>query len=239
MYLYNYESFVLDESVSTFGSISYTSSDYLTVSVKKLFGDNSPPRSAKDRNNNNMKMSDRRSAQTKPSNSDILPQTRLFSIVKHRQASASMSTNLLPVVVGKKNDDRFPYLERIKTLEILSDISTTHQNKTSSYASIRPDSSQIVTNSANIVKRKTYAIEQIAPRIPKRSIPPAPLNHRLEEQQPILQLVQYQNIQNSAQRYHHSENTSATTSNISTDKVHVHLKYSNSGNIDRKCLVPE
>ncbi|CAF1140568.1 unnamed protein product [Rotaria sordida] len=240
-------------SPPTSDSASFTSSDYLAVSVKKLLGDNSPPRSAGIYNNTNTntntKTLDRRSAHRKPSNSDILPQTRLISIVKHfqnRRTSASMSTSLLPTVIGKKNDDPFRYLERSKTLDVVFDIPIDNSNKISSHLPTRSDSPENVSSSNNFLQRKTNGVEQISPpRISKRSLPPASNTLRSEEQhqkqqivQPLVQLIQYQNIQNSAQRYHHSAHTSKPTG-VSTNKPFVHLKYSNGGNIDRNCLVPE
>lgn len=83
----------------------------------------------------------------------------------------------------------------------------------------------------------------------KRSLPP-PSNTLSFEQsqqqtsQPLVQLVKYQNIQNTAQRYHlaaHSSSSSPPTSttDVSANKVLVHLKYSNGGNTDRNCLIPE
>ncbi|CAF2516197.1 unnamed protein product [Rotaria sp. Silwood2] len=235
-------------SPPTSDSASYTSSDYLSVSVKKLLGDTSPPRSAGVNSNTNTKPLDHRSAHRKPSNSDILSQTRLISIVKNfqnRQTSASISTALLPAVVGKKNDDPFHYLERSKTFDVGFDIPIDNSNKISSHLSTRPDSPENVSNSYNFLQRKTNGVEQIPPRISKRSLPPPSLTLRSEEQhqkkqmvQPLVELVQYQNIQSSAQRYHHSAHASKTTG-VSAAKALVHLKYSNGGNTDRNCLVPE
>ncbi|CAF1163123.1 unnamed protein product [Rotaria sp. Silwood1] len=229
-------------------SASLTSSDYLSVSVKKLLSDNSPPRSAGVYNNTNTKTLDRYSAHRKPSNSDILPQTGIISIVKHfqnRQTSASTSTAILPAVVGKKNDDPFRYLERSKTLDVVFDIPIDNSNKISSSLPVRPDSPENVSNSHNLLQRKIHGDEQISKRVSKRSLPPVSFTLRSEEQhqkeqivQPLVQLVQYRNIQNSAQRYHHSAHSSKSTG-VSTTKALVHLKYSNSGNTDRSCLVPE
>ncbi|CAM4767710.1 unnamed protein product [Rotaria magnacalcarata] len=232
----------------TSDSASFTSSDHLSLSVKKIVSENSPPRSAGIHNSTNTRLLERRSAYRQPAHSDILPQTRLISIVKNfhtRQTSANASTTHLPAVIGKKNDDSIHYLERSKTLHVMFDIPIDHSNNISSQVPVQPDSPDNVSDSSNLLPSKINGVEPVSTRSPKRSIPSAPMTVRPEEQQQKQQstqsrvhLVQYQNIQNSAQRYHHSAHAPATA-DVSTNKALVHLKYSNSGITDRNYLLPE
>ncbi|CAF3527498.1 unnamed protein product [Rotaria socialis] len=232
----------------TSDTASFTSSDHLSLSVKKIVSENSPPRSAGTYNSTNTRLLERRSAYRQPAHSDILPQTRLISIVKNfhtRQTSANTSTTHLPAVIGKKNDDSIHYLERSKTLHVMFDIPIDHSNNISSPVPVPPDSPDNISDSSNLLPRKTNGVEPVSTRSPKRSIPSASTTLRPQQQQqkqqstqPLVHLVQYQNIQNSAQRYHHSAHAPATTS-VSANKALVHLKYSNSGITDRNYLLPE
>lgn len=194
-----------------------------------------------------MKALDRHSTYRKPPHVDVYPQARLFSLVnhlQHRQASASMSTAILPAVVGKKNDEPFRSFERSKTLDVVFAIS--HDNNTKIPTRL-PVPLNHVSENLHPLPRTTHANEQISPRLSKRSLPPP--SHTLQSEQPqqqhtrpLVQLLQYQNIQNTAQRYHlstHSPTSAAATEDLSTNRVFVHLKYSNGGHTDRHCLIPE
>jgi hypothetical protein len=139
-------------------------------------------------------------------------------------------------VIIKKTDDTFHSLHRSKTLDVNFDVPIDNPNKISSRLPIQPDDPDNTLNYSNLLQHSTNRYEQTSPRISKRSLPPPLLTLR-SDQQPRTQLVQYQNVQNSAQRYHHSEHSSTTS--VSTNKVLVHLKYSNGGNIDRNCLIPD
>lgn len=110
----------------------------------------------------------------------------------------------------------------------------------------RPETPDNFSDSSSMVPHKTSGVEPRSRHISKRSLPPASHTLRPEVQQqqkpqptqPLIQLVQYQNIQSSTQRYHTTEH-SLQTASAATNKPLVHLKYSNSGNIDRQCLVPD
>ena len=231
-------------------SASYNS-DSTIISGKKLLSPNSsPPRSAGDYINTNTKVTDRRSLNQKPTYPEIFPQARLFSIVnplQHRQTSASMPPILLPAVATKKTDDPIYSFQRSKTLDITFDVPTDNSNRISSRLPIQPDSPINASNYSNLLQHSSNLFEQLSPRISKRTLPPPILtirsqqlqkpHHQQQITQPIAQLVQYQNIQNSAQRYHSSEHSSST--GVSNNTVLVHLKYSNGGNTDRNCLIPE
>jgi len=224
------------------------------VSGRKLLRDTSASQSAEDNNNNNnkntnTKLVDPRSSHRKSPYSDIYPQARLFSLVnhlQHRRTSASMPAAILPAVIGKKNEDPFRSFQRSKTLDVVFTVPIDNSNKIPTRLPTQPDSPQNVPNSSNLVQRTANRNEQISSRISKRSVPPSSHTLRSEQQQqqtsqPLVQLVQYQNIQKTAQRYHHSAHlsSSSTTTDVSTNKVLVHLKYSNSGSPDRNCLIPE
>jgi hypothetical protein len=153
----------------------------------------------------------------------------------------------LPAVVAKKIDDPIYSFQRSKTLDVVFDMPVDNSNKISSRLPIQPDSSINDTNYSNLLQHSSNGFEKLSPRISKRTLPPPILtirsqqlqkpHHQQQITQPIAQLVQYQNIQNSAQRYHTSEHSSST--GVSNNTVLVHLKYSNSGNTDRNCLIPE
>ncbi len=186
---------------------------------------------------------DRRSILQKPHQSNIYHQTRLFSLVnqiQHRQASAAMPPTVLPIVIGRKNEEPMRSLERSKTLDVVFAISNDDTYKIPSRLPLRPESPQ---NPPTLLSRTTSRIEHISARLPKRSL--LPPSHLLRSERPqqqtsqsLLQLIQYQNIQNTAQRYHLAAPSSASA-DVSTNKVLVHLKYSNGGNTDRNILVPE
>jgi len=161
-----------------------------------------------------------------------------------------MPGGILPAVIGKKNGDPNHFLSRTKTLNVVFAVPIDNPSKIPSRLPARPDSSQNVPkNSSYLSQRTTNGNEQIPSRIPKQSLQPPSDTFRSEQQQqqqqnsqPRVQLVQYQNIQNSGQRYHrsaHSSSSSTATTAFSTNKVFVHLKYSNGGNADRNCLIPE
>jgi len=161
-----------------------------------------------------------------------------------------MPGGILPAVIGKKNEDPNHFLSRTKTLNVVFAVPIDNPSKIPSRLPARPDSSQNVPNSSYLSQRTTNGNEQIPSRIPKQSLQPPSDTFRSEQQQqqqqqnsqPRVQLVQYQNIQNSGQRYHrsaHSSSSSTATTAFSTNKVFVHLKYSNGGNADRNCLIPE
>jgi hypothetical protein len=153
-----------------------------------------------------------------------------------------MSTALLPAVVGKKNDDPFRSFQRGKTLDVV-DVpnDTTSSIEIPTRLPHRPDSPETISTASNLFQRITNGIEPTSSYISKRSLPPPPLlalhSEKQQIERPVVQLVQYQNVQNSAQRYHHSAHSSTTA--VPTKKVLVHLKYSNGGNVDHNCLVPE
>lgn len=215
------------------------------MSVRKLLVDNSSTQSGGEYTT--VKALDRHPTHRKPPFGDIYPQARLFSIVnhlQHRQVSASMSTAILPAVVGKKNEEPFRSFERSKTLDVVFAIS--HEN-TSKLPTRLPIQLSNSNECLNPLPRTAIASEQNSGRIPKRSLPLS--SHTLPSEstqqqipRPLVQLLQYQNIQNTAQRYHlttHSPVSSTTTEDIPTNRVFVHLKYSNSGQTDRQCLIPE
>jgi hypothetical protein len=231
-------------------STAHTSSDRAIVSGRKLIGDTSSPQSAV--NHPNTKTIDRHSLSRKPTYVDIYPQARLFSLVnhlQHRQISGSMPAAILPSVVGKKSEDPHSSFQRSKTLDVVFAFPLDTTNKIPSRSPAQFDSPQNVPHSSNLLQRSRNGNEPISPHISKRPLPPPFHAHRSEQQQPktsqpLVQLVQYQNIQSSAQRYHHpthfpSTTAAATTTDVSSSKALVHLKYSNGGNIDRNCLIPE
>ncbi len=211
------------------------------MSTKKLFGDTLLPVSTADYTNT--RLIDRRSSNHKSSHSNIYQQTRLFSLInqiQHRQASGVMPSAILPVVMGRKNDEPIRSFERSKTLDVAFAISDDDTYRIPSRLPIRPESPH---NHPNLLQRTTNGIEHISTRLPKRSLlPPSHVlrSERVQHQtsQPLVQLIQYQNIQNAPQRYHLAASSSATT-NVSMNRVLVHLKYSNGANTDRNCLVPE
>ena len=213
------------------------------VSVRKLLVENSGADST------SVKPLDRHPTHRKPPSVDVYPQARLFSIVnhlQHRQVSASMSTAILPAVVGKRNEEPFRSLERSKTLDVVFAISHDQTNKIPSRL---PVPLNYPSENIHPLPRTTHTNEQISPRLSKRSLPPP--SHTLHSEQPqpqqqhtrpVVQLLQYQNIQNTAQRYHlntHSPASATTADDVSTNRVFVHLKYSNGGHTDRHCLIPE
>ena len=219
--------------------------DQPIVSVRKLLVENSSAQSGGECTT--VKALDRHSTHRKPPYVDVYPQARLFSIVnhlQHRQVSASMSTAILPAVVGKKNEESFRSFERSKTLDVVFAISHDNAPKIPSRLPAQLSNS---SENLNPLPRTVNANDQISPRLPKRSLPPP--SHALQSEQtqqqiarPLVQLLQYQNIQNTAQRYHlstHSPVPSATTEDVPTNRVFVHLKYSNGGHTDRHCLIPE
>ena len=186
---------------------------------------------------------ERRPIHPKPPQSTIYQQTRLFSLVnqiQHRQTSAAIPPTVLPIVIGRKNEEPMRSFERSKTLDVVFTISNDDTYKIPSRLPLRPDSPQ---NPPTIIHRTTSGIENISARLPKRSL--LPPNHLLRSERPqqqtsqsLVQLIQYQNIQNTAQRYHLAA-ASPASADVSTNKVLVHLKYSNGANTDRNLLMPE
>ena len=233
--------FLIDQSLSSppaSDSASFTSSDHPILSARKILGDTSLPQSAGDYTN--AQSTDHRISSRKPSYSDMNPQTRILSLVNHlqyRRTSGVMRSYVLPAVVGRRNEDSLRALDRSKTLDVVFALSNETTKKIPSRLPARADSPQSLSN---ILSRSINGNDPIPSRLPQRSILPPPHTLRSEQQpttQPLVQLVQYQNIQNSAQRYHYSAHSSTTTA--PANKVLVHLKYSNGGNTDRDCLIPD
>ena len=239
-------------------SVSNVMSDNPSISVKKMHLDTSP-RSAVDHHHTSTRLLERRSLHRKPPQSEVLPQTRLvtlFNQLQYRQVSASVPAPLLPVVIGKRSEDPFATLHRSKTFDFDPEADTNTDGNSStrvtSNAAMQPDNRNIGLASAKRLQRIARGNEQLSPNHLKRVVPAPLFTLRTEEQrqaaQPILHLVQYHNVQSSTQRYHHTTHPSASTSStkastVATDapnnKVLVHLKYSNSGQTDRDCLVPD
>ena len=208
---------------------SDVASDHSIVATRRLIGGNSLPQTA---------VSDQRLTHHKPLCSDINPQTqaRLLSLVPHlesRQISASTSNSVLPIVVGKRNEDSLRSFERSKTLDVVLTLSNNTSNKFSPRLPAPSDNPHVV--SSNVMQRLHHNNEQSSVQMSKRALQQPPNSTRFEQQQQRrFQLVQYQNIESSAQRYHHGSTTQAAT-----NAVLVHLKYSNGGNTDRTCLIPD
>lgn len=237
--------------------------EHPSISVKKLTIDTSPPRSAVDHSHTNTKLLDRRSSHRKPAHPEVLPQARLVTLANHiqyRQASANFPPPpLLPTVVGKRTDDAYSF-HRSKTMDVDLDVTNDSLNssKISSTIIAQPDNRDVSPTSVHRLQRFNKGNEQLFPTSPKRALPAPLLAFRSDQQrqaaQPILHLVQYHNVQTSAQRYHHvtrapaitsagttatPATTSTTSATASNNKVLVHLKYSNGGHADQSCLIPE
>lgn len=246
-------------SPSTCEPAPNAASDHPSISVKKMHLDTSP-RSAVDHSHTSVKLLDRRSSHRKPPHSELLPQTRLVTLANqlhYRQASVVLPAPLLPVVIGKKTDDPFATpLQRNKTfdydLEPESNTDGNNSTRVTSNVAMQPDTRNMGPASAKRLQRIAQGNEQLSPSHLKRVVPAPLFTLRTEQQrqaaQPILHLVQYHNVQNSAQRYHHTTHSSITTSTTNTstaatdtpnNKMLVHLKYSNGGPADRNCLVPD
>jgi len=248
--------FFLDQSLPSLNvsdTTSYTSSDHSIMSGKKL-DDTSSPQPVEDHNNTNTKLNDHRSSHHKSSYLDTYSQTRLSSLINHlqyRQMSNSMPTTILPPVTRRRNGVPFRYFPHSQTLDVVFTVPIDDSNKSPSHLPARPDSPENVPNSSNSSKRINNGNEQVPSHLPKQALLPPAHTPRSEQQQQQLQtpqsllhLVQYQNSQKSAQRYHHSPHSSPSstptpTTDVPTNKVLVHLKYSNGENTDRNCLIPK
>ncbi|CAF2410135.1 unnamed protein product [Rotaria sp. Silwood2] len=212
-------------------STSLVSSDHPIVSVKRILIDTSVSRATNDHSYTNTKLLERRSSPRKPSQPDIYPQLRIFSLAnqqQHRQSSATESVvnaAHLPNVNGKKTDDTQRALQRSKTLDVVLDIPTSVN--VPPRAPIQADNS-----SSNRIHRTTNGmIEQTPSLISNRSALNLYSEHRKQQQH------RSSIIQNSRQNYHRSSTT--TTTSVPTNKVLVHFNHSNNGNLDRNYLVPE
>ena len=190
-------------------SSSYNSSNHPKVAVKILLGSTLPSRSDANYHIINARLLNHRSSKSKSSNSVILPQTHLVSIVENYRTSASKLIAPLSVVTTKETDDLFRSL----------------QSKIPSRSTIHPDSLENASISSNLVHHTSDRTEQIS----KRSLPRILRSEQQQQQRTIQSLFQPVQYQTSA-------HTSIT--DVSTNKGPVHLKYSKGENTYCNYLIP-
>mgnify|MGYP001030488464 CR=1 FL=1 len=141
-------------------------SDSTGISVKKILIETSTRPLTEQTTHTNSKLLERRATPRQPSNLQIYPHLRIFSLANQRQQRQTtdiVPASLLPSVTGRKTDDFTRTLQRSKTLDVVLDIPNAPTSTSSpSVKSRRTDSSHRRSNkqqsSAQTVHRSSTTI---------------------------------------------------------------------------------